>query len=154
MISNLYSSTDFLGLLDDEEGFIIPTDHSPLEITRRARSSCDVIESDTIYCITAELPGVTKNKLFVELNTNSMLLTITADKDEVLHAEYGSETGTWINRARERSFGKVRRRFHLPAYVDMGTASTRYSDGLLKVQFKKFADDAFEAPGIIKLAIE
>jgi HSP20 family molecular chaperone IbpA len=113
-----------------------------------AHTHCDVMESDTIYCITSELAGVAKDKLSVEIDNNSSTLTITADKDEVLH---GPETGTWVHRATERSFGKIIRSFRLPSYVDMDSATTCFCDGLLKVHFKK---SGAGVTGYKKLAIE
>ena len=96
------------------------------------RAKVDVAEKNGAYAVTAELPGVKKEDIHV--NIDGAQITIEAEvkrekeasKDErVLHSE--------------RVYGKVTRSFALPQEVDESKAEARFLDGVLELTLPKKA---------------
>jgi HSP20 family protein len=93
------------------------------------RMTCDVSESKDSLVIHADLPGVTKEQ--IDLNIDKQVLTIRAVREEK------TETDKDAFHMRERGFGKVSRSFQLPTTVLLDSASCSFDNGVLTVSFKK-----------------
>ena len=96
------------------------------------RAKVDVAEKNGAYVVTAELPGVKKEDIHV--NVDGAQVTLEAEvkrekevtKDErVLHSE--------------RVYGKVSRSFTLPQEVDETKTEARFRDGVLELTLPKKA---------------
>lgn len=88
--------------------------------------TADMYESDGALVIKAELPGVKKEDIKVEVRDG--YLTITGERKEekeVKEARYY---------ASERFAGSFTRSFALPEGVDAGTITAEHKDGLLEVR--------------------
>ncbi len=89
----------------------------------------DVSEGDKEYKIKAEIPGVKKEDINVQIDGN--LVTISAevkrDKEE--------KTERMIRQ--ERYFGSVSRSFTLASPVDEKAATAKYTDGVLELKLPK-----------------
>lgn len=91
----------------------------------------DVKENADAYVLTAELPGVKKECIAVEIERNEV--TITAAIERVAPAE-GEK---WLRT--ERSYGKAGRRFALPQELDESRVVARFELGVLSLTLPKKA---------------
>jgi HSP20 family protein len=89
----------------------------------------DIYEAGDNIIVQAELPGVTKDGISVDVKDR--VLTIKGERsadNEVKEDNYFR---------RERVYGQYRRAFRLPADVDPEGVKAEYSDGVLKVMVPK-----------------
>ena len=89
----------------------------------------DLFEKDDHFVIKAELPGVDKNDIKVDLKDR--VLTVSGERNsdnEVKEENYYR---------RERSYGKFQRAFRLPADVDSDKIKAEFKDGVLQVEVPK-----------------
>ena len=89
----------------------------------------DVSENDDHYTVTAELPGISKDDVTVEMHDRT--LTIRGEKRSV-HEEKGEH-----RRHVERVFGSFSRSFTLPTNADADRISARFEEGVLTVEIQK-----------------
>lgn len=90
----------------------------------------EVKESDAAYAIRAEIPGVNKDDIQVDVNGDQVSIRAEVKKekeekqgDKVLHSE--------------RSYGMQSRSFSLPTDVDAQGAKAEYKDGVLNLTLPK-----------------
>jgi HSP20 family protein len=91
----------------------------------------DVKETADAYTLTAELPGVKKEAIAVEIERNEV--TISAETERAAAAE-GEK---WLRT--ERTHGKASRRFALPQELDEGRVVARFELGVLELTLPKKA---------------
>ena len=89
----------------------------------------DVSEDDGNYVVTAELPGVKREDVNVELEED--VLTIRGEKRS--EREEKKEKRRFV----ERSYGTFSRSFTLPANADPERVSAAFKDGVLTVTIGK-----------------
>lgn len=89
----------------------------------------DVEETPEELILTAELPGMSREAIDIELEDG--VLTIQGDKKE----EEKSETTQGL--LYERRWGSFTRRFTLPRAVDAANITARYDNGILTVRVPK-----------------
>lgn len=89
----------------------------------------DIVETNDEYVVTAEVPGVKKNDLTLEVHEG--VLTIRGEKRSQRDEE--SEKGRWL----ERSYGTFSRSFSLPSDADPDRISASFEDGVLTVRLPK-----------------
>jgi HSP20 family protein len=89
----------------------------------------DISESDESFVVTAEVPGMQREDVHVEIEGN--VLTLSGEKREQREEK---ETERYLY---ERSYGSFRRSFTLPAAVQEDRVSADFRDGLLKVTLPK-----------------
>lgn len=94
------------------------------------RIAIEVTEKDTEYKVLAEIPGVSKEDIQIDIEGDvvSLAAEIRSRKDvkegeRVIHSE--------------RCFGKVSRSFRLGQEVDQTRASAKYNDGVLELVLPK-----------------
>lgn len=89
----------------------------------------DVTEADDHYLISAEIPGVKRHDLTLEVREGVLSL----------RGEKRSEREETKEKARilERSYGAFSRSFSLPADADPEKISAKFEDGVLKVTIAK-----------------
>lgn len=89
----------------------------------------DVYDKNESIVITAELPGIDKKDIVVDVKDG--ILTLKGERshdNEVKEEKYYR---------RERSYGKFERVFRLPAEVDPEKIRADYKDGVLKINIPK-----------------
>jgi HSP20 family protein len=89
----------------------------------------DIYEEDDNIIVQAELPGVSKDGISVDVKDR--VLTIKGERsadNEVNEDKYFR---------RERVYGQYKRAFTLPANVDPESVKAEYNDGVLKVLVPK-----------------
>ena len=90
----------------------------------------DVVETPEAFVVKAELPGIAKDK--IEVNVEDRNVTIGAEfRDEV----DANGKSLW----QERSFGKTSRSIRLPESVDANAAVATHVDGVLQLTLPKIA---------------
>ena len=89
----------------------------------------DITESDDQYAVKAEVPGVKKGDLTLEVREG--VLTLRGEKKE--EREEGKDRG----RRLERVFGAFSRSFSLPADANAERIEASFSDGVLKISIPK-----------------
>jgi len=92
----------------------------------------DVQERDAAFEIQAEIPGVKKEDIHVDLDGNILRL-----RAEVKQEDRKEEDGRAVYS--ERYFGAVSRSISLPADVDERNAKAKYENGVLKLTLPKRA---------------
>jgi len=90
----------------------------------------DVIDSGNEYVVRAELPGLKKENVKIEVGTNELSLTAKSDveKEE-------KEGKTYLHR--ERAFSAFRRYIGFPESVDIEKVSANITDGILEIKLPK-----------------
>jgi HSP20 family protein len=90
----------------------------------------DVVETPEAFVVKAELPGIPKDK--IEVNVEDRNVTIGAEfRDEV----DASGKALW----QERTIGKVSRAIRLPEAVDANATQATQVDGVLQLTLPKIA---------------
>ncbi|CFX50223.1 HSP20-like chaperone [Syntrophomonas zehnderi OL-4] len=92
----------------------------------------DIKENDTEYIVEAELPGVKKEDLVVELRDNTLTIAAKTMREDT------QETENYLRR--ERSVGQVSRSYYVEN-VDQDAVKADYKDGVLKIILPKFKDN-------------
>ena len=93
------------------------------------RPMVDTYEKDDAIIVNAELPGVKKDDISIDVKNN--ILTISGErKDE----EDVNEDNFF---RKERFYGKFQRSFTLPENVDPDQVDAAYKDGVLEVKIPK-----------------
>ena len=89
----------------------------------------DLYEKDDHFVIKAELPGVDKKDISIDLKDR--VLTLSGERS------YENEAKEENYYRRERSYGKFQRAFTLPADVDSDKINAEFKDGLLQIEVPK-----------------
>ena len=89
----------------------------------------DLYEKDDHFMIKAELPGVDKKDIKIDLQDRS--LTLSGERT------YDNEVKEENYYRRERSYGKFQRAFTLPADVDSDKIKAEFKDGVLQIEVPK-----------------
>jgi HSP20 family protein len=94
----------------------------------------DVREDANAYTVFAELPGVRKDEIKVEIHGDEVLLSAETKR------EANKEGENWLYA--ERRFGRLQRAFVVPQEIDEAAAEARFSDGVLELKLPKKAPQA------------
>jgi len=89
----------------------------------------DMYDEDDRVVIKAELPGVDKKDIAVDVKDR--VLTLSGER------AYDNEIKEENYYRRERAYGKFQRTFSLPADVDSDKIKADFADGLLKIEVPK-----------------
>jgi HSP20 family protein len=92
----------------------------------------DVKENDSAYLVHAEIPGVKKEDIKVDVEGN--MVSISAEVKQEKEVKEGER----VIRS-ERYYGNVSRSFSLGQDVDQGAAQAKYADGVLELTLPKKA---------------
>jgi HSP20 family protein len=91
----------------------------------------DVRETADAYTVAAEIPGVRKEDIQVEIEGNEVTISAETRREERKEGE------KWLRT--ERFFGKTARRFALPQDLDEAKAGAKFADGVLELTLPKKA---------------
>jgi HSP20 family protein len=97
------------------------------------RIKLDVRENDKAFTVRADIPGVKKEDIHVDLDDERVTLRAEVKREK---EEKTDEKLIYS----ERSYGMVSRSFSLPAAVDAEGAKAEYRDGVLSLTLPKKAD--------------
>ena len=93
------------------------------------RPVVDIYDSEKAIIINAELPGVTKDSITLDVKENILTLKGERKSDEEASKEKYYRM--------ERCFGTFERAFTLPSTVDPTKISANFKDGILKIEIPK-----------------
>lgn len=114
-------------LIGDLDGFYIkPLHGDPLP----QGIKLDIQEVGNAYQVQAELPGVKKEDIHVDIDG-----AVVSIKAEIQQQDRSGEDSR--NLRSERYYGSVSRRFELPSEIDLEKAEARYEEGLLHLILPK-----------------
>ena len=100
------------------------------------RMKMDVTEDDKAYKVHAEIPGVKKEDIHVNIDGNQVSISAEVKNEKEV------KDGEKLLRS-ERYYGSVSRAFSLAQDVDEGTAAAKYDNGVLELTLpKKMAANA------------
>jgi HSP20 family protein len=112
-------------LWDPFRGFEWPVEYElPMRIP-----VVDVIDSVNEYVVKAELPGLKKENVQIEVGTNEVSLTAISD------VETEEKGKTFLHR--ERAFSTFRRRIGFGESIDTEKASASMAEGILEIKLPK-----------------
>lgn len=97
-----------------------------------ASMKIDVTENDKAYTVKAELPGVAKDDIDVQVTGNTVSINAKIERNTE------QKSGERVIR-RERYSGAVSRSFSLPGDIDDASATATYQDGVLSLTLPKKA---------------
>lgn len=103
--------------------------------TQSLQIKVDVEENDKAYTVKAEVPGVKKEDINVQIEGNQVSITAESKQEKDV-----KENGKVIRS--ERYYGSLYRSFSLGQDVDQGAASAKYADGILQLTLPKKASAA------------
>ncbi|RQR34194.1 Hsp20/alpha crystallin family protein [Burkholderia sp. Bp9142] len=97
-----------------------------------ASMKIDVTENDKAYTVNAELPGVAKDDIDVQITGNTVSINAKIERNTEL------KDGERVIR-RERYSGAISRSFSLAGDIDDASATATYQDGVLSLTLPKKA---------------
>jgi HSP20 family protein len=130
-MANVTRYDPFADLDDMFKGFML----RPVRLDPQApqmQIKMDVKENDSAYVVRADIPGVKKEDIKVDVDGN--VVSISA---EVKQEKEQKEGGRVIRS--ERYYGSMSRSFSLGQDVDEKTANAKYTDGVLELTLPKKA---------------
>ncbi|MDR6503108.1 HSP20 family protein [Burkholderia ambifaria] len=95
-----------------------------------ASMKIDVTESDNAYKVNAELPGVAKDDIDVQVTGRTVSISAKIERNNE------QKEGERVIR-RERYSGAISRSFSLPGEIDDANATAAYQDGVLSLTLPK-----------------
>ncbi|MFO8111342.1 MAG: Hsp20/alpha crystallin family protein [Desulfosalsimonadaceae bacterium] len=98
------------------------------------RPVVDTYEKDNAIVVNAELPGVKKEDISIDVKNNMLTISGERKDEENIH-----EDDYYRN---ERFYGRFQRSFTLPDNVDADKVDATYKDGVLEVKIPKTEDSA------------
>lgn len=90
----------------------------------------EVSEDDNTYTVKAELPGVSKDDIKIEIDGKQVSISAEVRREK-------EETKGKMTLRSERYYGKQYRSFTLAQYVDESKAEAKYQDGVLELKLPK-----------------
>ncbi|MDO9010396.1 MAG: Hsp20/alpha crystallin family protein [Gallionella sp.] len=90
----------------------------------------DVSEDDKAYTVHAEIPGVKKDDIHVNIDGNQVSISAEVKNEKEV------KEGEKLLRS-ERYYGSVSRAFSLAQDVDEGAAQAKYNEGVLELTLPK-----------------
>lgn len=112
---------------------------APTDAERDFSPACDIIESDSMYIIAADLPGMKKKEIKVTLKDRVLKIEGTRElyleEDETLTRE-------------ERAQGSFIRSFSMPDQADSSSIEASFKDGVLTLRISKKGTGESEADSI------
>ncbi|MGD0977800.1 MAG: Hsp20/alpha crystallin family protein [Candidatus Bathyarchaeia archaeon] len=113
-------------LWDPYRGFEWPVEYElPMRIPY-----VDVIDSGNEYVVKAELPGLKKENVQIEVAPNELSITARAD------VETEEKGKTYLHR--ERAYSTFRRRIGFGEKIDTEKASANMAEGILEIKLPKY----------------
>jgi HSP20 family protein len=89
----------------------------------------DIYETDDALILKAELPGVSKDDVSIEIHQNTLILRGQRKHEAEVKEEHYHRV--------ERAYGTFQRSFMLPTLVDQEHVQATYKDGVLELRLPK-----------------
>lgn len=99
--------------------------------------ACDVRETEKEFLLNAELPGVPKENIKLNIDASKRTLTLSAEKKEEFEAKEEKDNYHRF----ERRFGTFQRSMVLPDNADLQNITAAHNNGVLTVSIAKLPAD-------------
>lgn len=120
--------TLFKGVFDDS---------APVNARRRVSGfAVDIHEDEKSYSLVANLPGLSKEQINVEIDGNQVIISAQTHFENDTKPAEGSAPGRRLLRS-ERYTGSFARAFTLPGEIDEGQSNAKYDNGVLTLNLPK-----------------
>ncbi|MBL8480988.1 MAG: Hsp20/alpha crystallin family protein [Rhodocyclaceae bacterium] len=133
-MANITRWDPFEDLFKDFRGFLLRPVGALGELAETGTIRLDVKEDAETYRVHAELPGVNKEDIAVDID--GATVSISAEKKHDKEVREGER----VLRT-ERYYGRVQRSFQLATDVDQARASAKFADGVLELTLPKKAGE-------------
>ncbi|OUM56455.1 hypothetical protein PIROE2DRAFT_49440 [Piromyces sp. E2] len=100
-------------------------------------------EDEKNYYIHADLPGLKKDQIKMELSDNDRVLTISENKEEKRNNKKYSRI--------ECSYGRFERSFSIPENTDVNSIQAKLENGVLEITLPKFESPKVEPKHTIQI---
>ena len=128
---NVLLRTEPLAALDGLLGeFLRPAFARPATAPAPRRIRVDVKETPDAYVVFAEVPGVAKDAIAIDVEANEVAITVRPAP-----AGVATEGEKWLHV--ERLAGEAGRRLALPLELDAARAEAKLADGVLELRLPK-----------------
>nr|ACF06187.1 heat shock protein 20 [Fucus serratus] len=97
----------------------------------------DFHETNNGYELSADLPGMKKENIKVDIDSESGVLTVTGERKQEREEKSEGDNEQRKYHFVERSYGKTTRTVRLPDTADTSKARAAYVNGVLKLNFPK-----------------
>ena len=101
----------------------------PLKTKPNWKPEIDIKESDNLFQIKADIPGLTKKDIKISLKGDR--LTISGERKKISDKENDHY------HYRERSIGKFKRSFNLPESINKDKIQASFKNGILSIELEK-----------------
>ena len=101
----------------------------PLNTKTNWKPEIDIKESDNIFDIKADIPGLTKKDIKISVKGDQ--LTISGERKKIIDNEND------YYHYRERSVGKFNRSFNLPESINKDKIHASFKNGILSIELEK-----------------
>jgi HSP20 family protein len=121
--------------MDDQFDNLVRNLFRPVAVTTRdvvVPIRMDVSEKENAYVVHADMPGVKKEDIKIEIDGNEVSISAETKNEKDV------KDGDRVLRS-ERYYGKVSRSFTLASEVDEAAASAKYENGVLELALPKKA---------------
>ncbi len=115
-------------MIDDTIKTLYPTDGEGLEKGTWA-PAVDIYETNDSFVVSADLPGLNKDEIQIDLKDN----TLTLKGEKKFEEKVSKDNYIRV----ERAYGSFVRSFTLPQNVDPEKIKAKYKDGVLEVTIPK-----------------
>lgn len=105
------------------------TSGKPASLSEHRGMDVDIYEKDNIIVINAELPGVAKEDISIDVKGKLVTLGGERKSDEELKEDNCYR--------KERRYGKFERTFNLPFEVNSDSVKATYNNGILRLEIPK-----------------
>ena len=122
-------SSFFDELFDDFFGPVLHPATLSTAATRRQSLQVDIYEKENVIVIEAEMPGVAKEDIKVDVKGRQLTLGGERKRETEVKDEHSFR--------RERSYGTFQRAFNLPFEIDTEKVQATFKDGVLRLEIAK-----------------
>ena len=102
---------------------------NPLNTKTNWKPEIDIKESDNLFQIKADIPGLTKKDIKISVKGDQ--LTISGERKKIIDKENDHY------HYRERSVGKFNRSFNLPESINKDKIHASFKNGILSIELEK-----------------
>ena len=143
---------NFIKSVNDEISSILNRNYDSLfpEFLQDEDMACDKLampvelhEHDKEYCVKAELPGVKKEDLDIDIDKNYIVINAKKEEEKEEHDKHYSKS--------EFRYGEFSRTVYFPADIDVDKTDAKLEHGILKIVAPKLEK---ETDKVKKLAIK
>lgn len=104
----------------------------PLKTKPNWKPEIDIKETDSLFQIKADIPGLTKKDIKVSLKGDQ--LTISGERKKI------SDNENDHYHYQERSIGKFKRSFNLPESINKDKIQASFKNGILSIELEKYEE--------------